>query len=1173
MATDLRSITTFKHLVRFLEDELGWPIRGYDVAELTFDYEAEEVGLKPEEAAKVRSIKQLRPLTAGQPWGIFFVEFDRRRLPVAVLRRILSHLVIKKRSTAASAERPAWKTDDLLFISAFGAESGSEARELALAHFHQQDDDLPTLRVLGWDGGDTLLKLEHVTGVLKERLHWPTQGESEADWQRRWTSAFRHRPGHVIRTADLLAEELAMLARRIRDAASTLIAHESERGPLRKLHQAFKDALIHDLKPEDFADTYAQTITYGLLTAAISRTDMEAGAQGTALVVSNLTDMVPVTNPFLKEMLQTFLHVGGRRGRLDFDELGVQDVVELLRGEDTDLPAILRDFGNKTRGEDPVIHFYEHFLSAYNKQLKIQRGVFYTPQPVVSYIVRSVHELLQTEFGLADGLAATTTWGEMLKRHPGLKLPPLTDEPGETHTISPDEPFVQILDPATGTATFLVEVIDVIHRTLAAKWKQQRLTDAQQRAAWNDYVPRHLLPRLHAFELMMAPYAIAHMKIGLKLAETGYRFGTEERARIYLTNALEPWVRQLPLIGFDALAHEAAAVNEIKRHKRFTVVIGNPPYSQASGRSQFTHSRVFDRYRAHVADERRSGPLSNDYVRFVATAQGAIELSGCGVFGMITSSSFLESIVHRGMRHELLACFQPIFLLDLHGETLPGRPREVSDTSGPINVFDIQEGVAVTIGVRIINSTEDRFLLHHELHGSRDTKYEALNRNSVRAFPSFRFQPGQHTGFAFTKVGASDAGALTGVSFSKMFRHYTTGITTFRDHFATAFSKAEMRERVVRSVELAGKPSAFAQEFNLQDGRGLEICSFLSALRHRAPNDKEIFGYVVSPFDHRVIWFRTDMLGAPRAEVAVHMLRRNVAMLTTRQTKESFGVLATRLLPGHKCIAKYDGSYFAPLHLHDATDQDGLFSAGVQPHNFSILFVDELARVLGLHSSAGAIPANLTPEDIFHYAYAVFHSPGYRSRCAEFLKIDFPRLPLTGNLELFRALARLGGELTALHLLESSKLEKPLTEFLGGRAPEVEKVSWTNNTVWIDKAQTAGFKGVKEEVWNFHIGGYQVCEKWLKDRKGRKLLNDDIEHYHKIVVALSETIRLMAKIDEVIEEHGGWPGAFATASVSSPPPATDEETLPLAAEGEQAQYHAARQSELGIQPEDELPLR
>jgi SOS-response transcriptional repressor LexA len=197
--------------------------------------------------------------------------------------------------------------------------------------------------------------------------------------------------------------------------------------------------------------------------------------------------------------------------------------------------------------------------------------------------------------------------------------------------------------------------------------------------------------------------------------------------------------------------------------------------------------------------------------------------------------------------------------------------------------------------------------------------------------------------------------------------------------------------------------------------------------------------------------------------------------------------------------------------------------------NLTSGFLRGLSQTLQItRTQENGAPIGLSPEDIFHYAYAVFHSPGYRSRYAEFLKTEFPRLPLIGNLELFRALARLGGELVALHLLESPKLDQPITEFIGGRSPEVEKISWSKNTVWVDKAQTTGFKGVREAVWNFHIGGYQVCEKWLKDRKGRKLLKADIAHYEKIVVALSETIRLMKEIDAVIEKHGGWPGAFQT---------------------------------------------
>jgi len=534
MPTNIQNIKNFPALIKYLRTDLGWPVDEEDADNLTFDYDPEELGLDEKTAVKVRAAKQLRPLVAGQPWGIFWIDFEPKKLPVTIMRRILNQLVAKKRG--AKSHQATWNLDDLLFISAVGNEK-SDQREITFAHFHQEQGDLPTLRVLGWDGADTVLKIDYVAKTLKEKLLWPQNPKDVQAWRETWAQAFRNKPGHVIKTADALAERLAELARNIRAAAQTIMAHETEKGRLRKLHKAFQTALIHDLTEEDFADTYAQTITYGLLTAAISRTDLTGGAGGTALVAENVKDMVPVTNPFLKEMLGTFLHVGGRpstrsggQGGIDFDELGIQDVVELLRSDETDLPAILRDFNNRAEGEDPVIRFYEDFLSAYDKQLKIKRGVFYTPKPVVSYIVRGVHELLQSEFGLEDGLASTVTWGEMSKRNPDIKIP---------KGVSPQSHFVMVLDPATGTATFLVEVIDVIYKTMVAKWKKAGYNAAQIQSAWNEYVPNHLLPRLYGYELMMAPYAIAHMKIGLKLFETGYRFASDQRANIYLTNALE----------------------------------------------------------------------------------------------------------------------------------------------------------------------------------------------------------------------------------------------------------------------------------------------------------------------------------------------------------------------------------------------------------------------------------------------------------------------------------------------------------------------------------------------------------------------------------------------------------------------------------------------------------
>ena len=1163
---DLRSIRTFKQLVRYLEDELGWPLEGYEIEDLTFDYEPDELGLKPADAAKIKSIRQLRPLDSKQPWGIFFIDFDKKKLPVVVLRRILSHLVVKKRASANKADRAAWHAEDLLFISAFGAED--DGREISFAHFHQEEGDMPTLRVLGWDGGDTSLKIEHLASTLKQRLHWPDAKESLDHWRARWAGVFRHGLGHVINTSDMLAEAMATLAKRIRDAAQTLIDRETDNGPLRKLHAAFKLNLIHDLTEEGFADTYAQTITYGLLTAAISRTEMSEGRKGTALVASNISDMVPVTNPFLKEMLQTFLHAGGRKGGIDFDELGVQDVVELLRGEETDLPAILRDFGNKTRGDDPVIHFYEHFLNAYNKALRIQRGVFYTPQPVVTYIVRSVHELLQTEFGLADGLADTTTWGEFIQKskinnpQSEIKLPPLTDEPGCTDTISPDEPFVQILDPATGTATFPVEVIDVIFNYLKDLWKKRgaaampSIPNPKSNIQnfpdyWNEYVPKALLPRLHAFELMMAPYAIAHMKIGLKLAETGYRFGTEERARIYLTNALEPWQKQLPLIGFDALAHEAAAVNEIKRHKRFTVVIGNPPYSKISSNLTPEMRAIVERYRYLDGEKiKERGALQfeinlqDDYVKFFRLCEQNIITSNVGVLGLITNNGYLSTPTLRGMRDSLMETFSSIWSLDLHGHVAKG---EIGPDGGQEeNVFDIVQGVAVFLGDRTQPKTGDAAILHAECYGSRAGKYSFLQSHDRSRTSFAKIEPSPPF-YLFVPHDADLAHEWKQyVGLAEMFPKNSAGIITARDGLVIAENKEVLAERLERFSNAKGAEDAIYEEFGFSASKRFDLGEAQSELRRLKSFSEPIRRMLHRPFDERFVFFHRSVVWSLSRPMAEQMEDgQNLALVATRQvTRPQFEhAYVSRHIIEIKACSHDRNTQIFPLFIC-GSDGELALSSGTTP-NLNQAVLAGLAKTLGLRLNNGTRQLGKDDElsalRLFNFSYAILHCPTYRERYFEFLRSDFPRIPLTGDLELFRELSRLGGELTALHLLESPKLVKPITEFIG-KSKEVTKIGWHDDTVWINAsgtrgnsvAGTSGFRGVPEAVWNFHIGGYQVCQKWLKDRKGRTLTDEDIAHYHKIVISLTETIRLMAEIDQVIETHGGWPGAFATVSASNP---------------------------------------
>ncbi|HNU98603.1 MAG: DNA methyltransferase [Verrucomicrobia bacterium] len=1149
----LRSLRNFADLIRFLEEELAWPLQQYGFEELTFAYEAEELGLREEDAAKVKRIHQLRPLASGQPWGIFFIEFEKKRLPVVVLRRILSLLVIKKRGSANKSERAAWQPEDLLFVSAFGDEA-TDQREIAFAHFHQESGDLPTLRVLGWDGRDTPLKLEHVDATLHDKLRWPADPRDLSSWRSQWTRAFRHRVGHVIRTADGLAERLAALARGICAAAQTMMAHETERGALTKLYKAFQTALIHDLTPESFADTYAQTITYGLLTAAISRTEMSAGTAGTFVRAEDVSDIVPVTNPFLKEMLQTFLKAGGRKGGIDFDELGIQDVVELLRGDETDLPAILRDFGNKNPDEDPVIHFYEHFLSAYNKKLKVQRGVFYTPPPVVSYIVRSVHELLQTEFGLAAGLASTVTWGEMVQRNPELKLPPRTDEPGEMRTIDPGEFFVQILDIATGTATFIVEVIDVVHRHLKTQWNKGGLAampripspgGAGEAGApapgegpgaqpstfnqyWNVYVPACLLPRLYGFELMMAPYAIAHMKVGLKLYETGYRFGSAERVRIYLTNSLEPKVKQLPQIGFDALAHEAQAVNEIKWYKRFTVVVGNPPYAGISSNMTDHAQRLIDAYKVvdGVALSERKLWLQDDYVKFIRLAQTIIDAAGVGVLGYVTNHGYLDNPTFRGMRQSLVSTFARLRLLDLHGNA---NKKELAPDGLDKNVFDIRQGVAVCLATR---SLAESSVQHAALWGLREAKYAWLTNHDVDNTAFQRLSPNSPFYLFIPQNSDCRAEYERGYSLAEVFPKNGVGIVTARDALTIDVDAGRLWQRVVRFCRLA--PEDARAEYELgSDVQSWRVCWAQEDVRKSGPDRSLVREVLYRPFDVRHVYYTGVSSGfvcRPVWDVMRCMVGgKNVAMVTTRTVEIGRGfehVFCTRGFIQHHSVSVKEVNYLFPLMLPPDDSQAGsLLREHHAPQvNLSSRFVRSLADALNLVQRASdGLPSGISAEDIFHYAYAVFHSPGYRSRYAEFLKIDFPRLPLTSSLELFRALAHLGGELVALHLLESPTLEKPITKFIGSASPVVDKVTYEAGTVWFGKAKTCGFRGVPEPVWNFHIGGYQVCEKWLKDRKGHVLSADDITHYHRIVVALSETIRLMGEVDAIIAQHGGWP--------------------------------------------------
>ena len=1159
MPTDHRErlarIRRFDQLVAYLRDELGWPIGSDDFEELTFDYTPEELGIDAKNAAKIQKIKRLRPLVPGQPWGIFFVKFEPKRLPVVALRRILGQVVLKRRASANKSERQAWAADDLLFVSNYGED---EERRIAFAHFSKPRDghDLPTLKVLGWDNLDTPLHLDAVASELTTHLAWPDdEGDPDA-WSERWRAAFKLRHREVITTSKELSERLAELARAIRDRIRTALAIETETGPLTKLMKAFQTTLVHDLDGAGFADMYAQTIAYGLLSARITDPERRTADDFAAHMR---------TNPFLRELMETFLRVGGRRGKaggpgIDFDELGVSEVVELL--DHANIEAVVRDFGDRNPQEDPVIHFYEHFLAAYDKKQKVSRGVFYTPRPVVSYIVRSVDELLRTEFGLEDGLADTTTWGEMAKRHEDLKIPEGTP---------PGQAFVQILDPATGTGTFLVEVIDLIHNTMVEKWKSRGHGDKKIQALWNEYVPKHLLPRLHGYELLMAPYAIAHLKIGLKLFETGYRFESDERARVYLTNALEPaGDKQLTLDFLPALAHEAAAVNEIKQKQRFTVIIGNPPYFGEAGRggdwiAALMRGREIQNGRGTLSYFEADGePLNehnpkwlNDlYVRFTRLSQWLLERAGVGVHGFITNHSYVDSPTFRGMRWALLVTFGQLFLLDLHGNLK--KKERPPDGGTDENVFDIQQGVALGLFINKAGKRGTAKLHHAELWKLRESKYETLLSTDVGSTEWTVLRPQRPFYLFVPQDTALKAEYEQGWKITDVMPVNGVGMTTARDHVVIDFDQAPLLERAREFRDSIDSDEELCRQLGIPLKKGWNIPN----ARKLIGAEKELGEYIrpvlYRPFDQRSIFYHDSLVWRTVKQIMGHMLAGENQALCIGRAGQVIGssvwdVLFASTFPSEFNLFRRGGNCLFPLYLYPGVGKadESLFSRwskgkdGRTP-NLDSGFVAQLADAVDLRfvsDGCGDLRKAFGPEDVVAYIYAVFHSPGYRERYEAHLKLDFPRVPLPGSVDLFRRLAEAGHHLLALHLLESPKLGKPITTYTGPKNPEVGRVGWSNGTVWLDAGKTSareghratkpgtiGFQGVPAEVWDFQIGGYQVCHKWLKDRKGRTLSDEDGAHYQKIVVALNETIRIMAEIDEVIEAHGGWPDAFHTGS-------------------------------------------
>ena len=894
-----------------------------------------------------------------------------------------------------------------------------------------------------------------------------------------------------------LAKIMASKARMLADAIEKVLANDTfQTGSFWNKLRAFKEVLNNDLNEKSFADLYAQTIAYGLFAARLHDDTPDTFTRQEA------ANLIPKSNPFLRQIFQQLA------GYDINDSIAwiVDDLVNIFAV--TDVKKLRKNFGKEMEKRDPMIHFYEDFLSEYDPTSKKKNGVYYTPQPVVEFIVRAVDDILKTEFNLPDGLADKSKVEVPIKRmEEGKDVETITMEPRHR---------VQILDPATGTGTFLAEVV-------------RRIKEQQQPGIWPKYVDEHLLPRIHGFELMMAPYTIAHLKLDMLInwwGEQKLEKDHDDRVQIYLTNSLSQAALSNKYLLAEMIAREANEANNIKHNAPVMVMVGNPPYSVSSSNKDKWILKLLEDYKQNLK-EKNIQPLSDDYIKFIRLGQYYIERTGEGILAYISNNSFLDGIIHRQMRRELLRCFDDIYILDLHGNN---RKEETApDGSKDENVFSIMQGVSINIFVRKKNSLDRPAIVHHcDLYGSRKEKYAFLSNNSLSSVNWQIVQTMEPNLFFVPKDFSAKEEYERGFKVDELMTTFSSGIETGRDELFIGNSKEEVVEKM---KEIFDNPKILEQKYKITENSSFKLAHHIKDVRF---SDSKIKSVIYRPFNYQYIYFDSYLLRRAFNDVMRHLINeeKNIALISTRQFgggKHFITLCTDRLIErASQPFAPYN---VFPLYLYPSESELG-FESERKPNldetiwwtienwvkygqAYKPLTANEQSGELGF-DAAPEEPHFLAPEDIFDYIYGVLHSPLYREKYKEFLKVDFPRIPYPKNADEFEHFKECGHQLRELHLMHNVPKSKVTFDVIGNNKvesirPIPNKDDGYSYSIYINDTQY--FAPVPTVAWEMYIGGYQPAQKWLKDRKGRVLSTEEIEHYEQIIRVLLETKRIMDSID------------------------------------------------------------
>ena len=893
--------------------------------------------------------------------------------------------------------------------------------------------------------------------------------ENETDNLETLLELFLNAGSVQIASPEVLAKYLARRTRELHtQIATTLTDEDSE---TYRMFNAFKKTLLPTLTRDDFADMYAQTLTYGLFAARCTLPNATNFSRHTAV------DALPRSNPFLIEL---FYHVASPRLETNVTYI-LDDIATLLQNVSTEM--LRTAFSANNHLEDPVIHFYETFLKEYNPKLRFDRGVFYTPPQVISYIVKSVDSLLKTELNRSDGLADDNTL---------------------------------ILDPATGTGSFLLTTLDHI---------REYVTTNYGTGDWNQYINANLVKRLFGFELLVAPYTIAHLKLSLFLQAQGWH--TNERLGIYLTNALEqPDEMQAPLPFAAFISDEANAALSVKRDEPILVILGNPPYPQDSanpsrdGRRLTFIGKLIEDYKPEdgqllgIRDQKK--PLQSDYVKFIRWAQWRIDKNGEGVIGYIVNNSFLEGATFRRMRRFLMQSFNIIYCLNLHGNSRFGETVPMGESDE--NVFDIQQGTVILLCVKKEDNDSLAKLYYADVWGTREKKNKILLNTDVHSTEWCELNPTKPFYFFDPHAKEQTDEYKSGWRISDIFHNNSIGVITARDKLTIHLSVEELRETVDDFTSLSVDDARKKYELR-KDSQDWKVHLAQADLRNHPDAIQHIKSIHYRPFDTRWTYYTGQSRGficAPRPAIMHHLMEENLALCTHRSLRSATTwqhVFTTNCLTDGNCISNKDGpTHVFPLYLYP--DSEALLGSTERELNFKPAFLTALAETLELPQTPPLkLPEGTAPEEILAYIYVVLHSPTYRERYYEFLRYDFPRIPLPQDIDHFRNLASLGQELIGWHLLKDMQIPAR-HRFEGEGDGVVSKLRYEDGSVWINDTQS--FTDVSADVWEYEVGAYQVCLKWLKDRKGEALSHAEVRQYCAILVAVAETLRVMGEIDGVL---------------------------------------------------------